>query len=262
MTHLARQVIAVVSVGMFLTGSLSAFAVGENPYKDIVVRNAFALLPPPPPPTNAPPVVEEAPSNITLTGITTIGGQKQVYLTLTTPGEKEPKYLHMSENERLGAIEITKIDAKTGRVNIKNRGTASLISFETHGAKSNVAPAPVAGMAGIKPGMPGAPGTSGAPGVPPVPGATAVSPSTSPVSPSNPGVGQRPTGTVPQSTEPSTRTIPSRPLRITPNGGGTSSTTPAAPNVNPAVQAVQIEVSRATQPNDFPPLPPTPLSSN
>ncbi len=255
MSQLTRQVIAAVSVGTFLTVSLSALAVGENPYKEIVVRNAFALLPPPPPPTNAPPAIEEAPSNITITGITVIGGQKQVYLTLATPGEKEPKYIHLSENEREGAIEVTKIDPKSGRVNIKNRGVASMISFETHAAKSNVA--------SVTPVMPGTPGAGGKPGVPGAPVVNTPTSSAIPVAPNNSGTNPRPTGTIPSATEqPATRTIPTRPLRITPNAsGGTSAVTPA-PNVNPSVQAVQIEVSRATQPADFPPLPPTPLSSN
>jgi hypothetical protein len=263
MPHLARQVIAVVSVGMVLTGALSAQAVSENPYKDIVVRNAFALLPPPPPVTNAPPPVEEAPSNIAITGITSIGGRKEVYLTLTTPGEKEPKYIRLSENEREGAIEVTKINLKAGAVNIKSRGIASTITFEKNGAKSNVAAAPAAkpGVAGI----PGAPGVPPVPGVPAAPTSTVANPSATTIVPGSTGGGQpRPTNTtLPTTTEqPGTRTIPTRPLRITPNGGGTSSTTPAAPNINPAVQAVQIEVNRNTQPANFPPLPPTPLSSN
>lgn len=261
MTPIKRFVLATAAVGALLASGTSVFAVGDNPYKDIVVRNAFGLQPPPPPPTNAPPVPEAPPSNIVLTGVAKIGGQKLVFLTLTTPGEKEPKYLKLAENERDGAIEVTSIDPKTGRVGLKNRGITSFINFESNGAKPNVA---AAAAPGVKPGMPGVPPVPGAPATVVPPGTPAVNTSTLPISTSNPAVNQpRPTTTTPlQTTDPAsgTRTIPTRQIRT--SNGGTSSTTAPAPNINPAAQAVQIEVNRVTQPSDFPPLPPTPLSSN
>jgi len=235
-----------------------------NPYADIVTRNAFSLKPPEPPKELPPPVEEKAPSNIIMTGVTSIGGKKQVYLKLTTPGEKEPEYLRLGENERQGAIEVVEIIPKTGRVRIKNRGVPSLISFETHGAMAAAAPA------AAMPGRPGMPALPSVPGVAPVSANNAVSArpittsSTLPVSPNNTAI--RPTGG--SSVSPSgngqtpTRSIPSRPLRVSPDGGGAGYQAPPAPVVNPAVQAVQIEVNRVAQPSDFPPLPPTPLSQS
>jgi hypothetical protein len=270
-----RQAVVTATASAMVLGSSVAFGVegGGNPYADIVTRNAFGLKAPEPPKAPEPVQEQEAPSNIELTGMTAISGKKQVFLKLTTPGEKDPKYLSLGENERDGAIEVTEINPKAGRARIKNRGLPQTISFETHGSKLSAA-APVA----ARPGIPGVPG---APGVPPVPGApqatfinstatpapavytsTPAATSTLSVSPNNSSIASpRPQGTstlTPTQT-PATRTVPTRPMR-TPGDGGGASYQPA-PNVNPAAQAVQIEVNRATQPPDFPPLPPTPLSN-
>lgn len=241
---------------------------GGNPYADIVTRNAFGLKPPEPPKVEAPPAEEKAPSNIIMTGVTSIGGKKQVYLKITTPGEKEPEYIHLGENERQGAIEVVEITPKTGRVRIKNRGVPSLISFETHGAMASLAAAAPAAV----PGRPGMPAMPTVPGVAPVSANNSVSarpiatPSTLPVSPNNTGIRPSSSGgasNLPTSTQQSpTRSIPTRPLRLNPSGGGASYQAPAVQDVNPAVQAVQIEVNRVAQPANFPPLPPTPLTQS
>ncbi|MCD6051789.1 MAG: hypothetical protein K0Q55_3198 [Verrucomicrobia bacterium] len=264
-----RQAVVAVSASTLMLGATVAFGIEDtgNPYADIATRNAFGLKPPEPPKLVEPPKVEQAPSNIILTGLSSINGKKQIYLKVTVPGEKEPQYMRLAENERQGAIEVTEIIPKGGRVRIKNGGVPSELSFEKNG-NPFVAAAPQAPIIpGRPPGMPG--------GVPPVPGAApaannpvggAVS-STLPVSPNNTAVGQpRPatTTTISPTAQPNnstgTRSIPSRPLRVNPNGGGASYDAPPAPNINPAAQAVQIEVNRTTQPTDFPPLPPTPLS--
>jgi len=266
-----RQAVATVTTSALVLGGAMAWGVesGGNPYADIVTRNAFGLKPPEPPKELPPPVEDKAPSNIIMTGVTSIGGKKQVYLKITTPGEKEPEYIHLGENERQGAIEVVEITPKTGRVRIKNRGVPSLISFETHGAMASVAAA-----APAVPGRPGMPALPTVPGVAPVSANNSVSArpittsSTIPVSPGNTGI--RPSSTsngsvipnLPTSTQQNpTRSIPTRPLRLNPSGGGASYQAPAAvQDINPAAQAVQIEVNRVVQPADFPPLPPTPLT--
>lgn len=149
----AKRVVVSLSVAATLAGVWSVAAVGDNPYKDIITRNAFNLKPPEQPKPPEPPVEEKGPSNIVMTGVTSIGGKKQVFLTVTIPGEKDPKYLRLGENERDGAIEIVSIDPKTSRVRIKNSGVSSVISFETHGAKQMMAAA-----APTRPGVPGVPG--------------------------------------------------------------------------------------------------------
>ncbi len=264
-----NRAVTIVSASTLMLGATVALGVEDtgNPYADIAVRNAFGLKPPEPPKAPEPPKVEQAPSNINLTGLSSINGKKQVYLKVTVPGEKEPQYMRLAENERQGAIEITEIISKSGRVRIKNAGVPSELSFEKNGNPFAAAAPQTPIIPGRPPGMPG--------GVPPVPGAApaannpvggAVS-SALPVAPNNSAIGQpRPVNstTISPAAQPNpgtgTRSIPSRPLRVNPNGGGASYDAPPAPNINPAAQTLQIEVSRVTQPPDFPPLPPTPLS--
>lgn len=122
--------------------AVTAWAVNtqDSPYDSIVVRNAFALKPPPPP---APPVDEsakEAPK-ITLTGMTTILGLKQVVLKAEIParqGEKakEESYL-LGVGERAGDIEVLDIDDKAGSVKLNVRGLEGPVTldFQHNGPK-------------------------------------------------------------------------------------------------------------------------------
>ena len=259
MRPILNRAMTIVSASTLMLGATCTFGIeaGVNPYADIVTRNAFSLKPPEPPKPIEQPKEEVAPSNIIMTGVTTINGKKQVYLKLTTPGEKDPKYLRLGENEREGQIEVTEITPKTGRVRIKNRGVPSIISFDTHGAQMSSAPAAAVAIPGRPPGLPGVTG------VPPVPGAvpTANNPATAiPVNsalpasttPSNivrPGTAP----TAPASSE-GTRSLPTRTLRVSP---GASYQAPTAPVVDPAVQRLQMEVNSRVQPANFPPMPPT-----
>lgn len=255
------QALATVSLGALLLGGMAAFALEtpSNPYGDIVTRNAFGLKPPEAPKPVEPPKEEAAPSNIAMTGITTINGKKLLYLKVTTPGEKDPvKYLTLAENERMAGIEVTEIIPKTGKARIKNRGVPSIISFETHGIQS-VAAAPAAVPVPGRPNLPGAPGA-----VPPVPNtaAPAVNPpatgapvsSALPAAPNNSAINTM--NAAPGSTGTS-RTIPSRPLRINSNGSGDGASyqAPAAQNINPTAQRLQMEINSQVQPPNFPPLP-------
>src|SRR5712672_1994045 len=93
----------LVCIGCLLALSFAAQAVtadskaSSNPYSGIVDRNVFGLKdapPPPPPPDNKPP-----PPKITLTGITTIFGNKRALMKApvaakaTEPG-KPPEPAH------------------------------------------------------------------------------------------------------------------------------------------------------------------------
>ncbi|MGV3756934.1 MAG: hypothetical protein ACO1QS_16255 [Verrucomicrobiota bacterium] len=250
MTAVTSALVLSASMAMGVEG-------GGNPYADIVTRNAFGLKPPEPPKAPEPPKEEVAPSNIFMTGVTSIGGKKQVYLKLVTPGEKEPKYLRLGENERDGAIEVTEIIPKTGRVRIKNRGVPSTISFETHGSQMSMAAPAAPAMAG-RPGVPPPPG-----GMPSAPGVVSTSPgvsvpakpgaSTLPVSPNNTAINtsssgaapatlynNQPSSTQPASSPTQTRTIPSRQLRIGTTGGGATYVAPSNPEVPGAKEAGKI----------------------
>jgi hypothetical protein len=131
---------------MIATLALGAgMAQAYNPYLGIVDRNAFGLKPPVmvvPEAVTAPP---EVPSNIVLSGMAKLAGKKQVFLSVTKPGEKEAKYLRLGEQEREGAIEVVEIDFKNERVRIKHNGQPSVMTFATHGAKAaGAAPVPTA----------------------------------------------------------------------------------------------------------------------
>jgi hypothetical protein len=137
-----------------------------NPYQAIIARNAFALKPPPPPPD--PEASKPTPSKITLTGMTTILGKKQVLLktapTPPKPGEtpKGDQSYILTVGQREGDIEILEIDEIAGSVKLNNAGVVATLTFEKDGAKLPATAAPPA------PGGPGQPG--GAPGVLPPPG--------------------------------------------------------------------------------------------
>ncbi len=120
--------IATLALG---TGVAQAY----NPYLGIVERNAFGLKAPvvSEQKVETPPL--EAPANIVLSGMALVEGKKQVFLSVTKPGEKETKYLRLGEQERDGAIEVVEIDLKNDRVRIKHNGQPAIMTFATHGAK-------------------------------------------------------------------------------------------------------------------------------
>lgn len=135
----------------------------DNPYQSIVDRNVFSLKPPMPPAdpaeVNKPTVVK-----ITLTGMTTILGNKRVLMKTAPPpgkpgeGPKSEQSYILTEGQREGDIEVIEIDEKGGSVKVNNAGTIQTLTFEKDGAKLPATVAP--------PGVPGIPGAPVIPGVP------------------------------------------------------------------------------------------------
>jgi len=134
----------------------------DNPYQSIIDRNVFSLKPPPPPPdpseANKPQALK-----ITLTGITTIFGDKRVLMKTAAPPGKpgeapktEQSYI-LTVGQREGEIEVIDIDEKAGSVKVNNAGSVQTLTFEKDGAKLPSTPAPAA------PGVPGAPQIPGLP---------------------------------------------------------------------------------------------------
>jgi hypothetical protein len=222
-----------------------------------VERNVFGLKPPPAPPD--PEVNKPPPPKITLTGITTILGNKRALLKFTPPVTKageQPKEqaFTLAEGQGEGGLEVLEIDEKAGTVKVNNYGTVATIDFESNGVKT-------------QPGAPGAPPQPGMPpGMPPA------------MRPPMPGA-MRGAGAVP---------MPGRQLPIP--GAGASVTPPAAAGagigmgagVNPSAApppaeaaggntpeeyALLLEFNRIrTQPlvdaGELPPLPPDPMSAD
>jgi hypothetical protein len=110
----------------------------DNPYHGIVDRNLFNLKPPTPPPgpeANKPPAPK-----ITLTGITTILGYKQVGLLVATrPGQPPESYI-MTEGQGREGVEVLQIDEKAGTVRVRNHGEEQTLDFVNNGAKPATGP--------------------------------------------------------------------------------------------------------------------------
>jgi hypothetical protein len=237
-----------------------------SPYDGIIDRNVFGLKPPPPPPD--PEATKTPPAKITLTGITTILGNKRALMKTPPPQGKpgeppktEQSYI-LTIGQREGDIEVIDIDEKAGSVKVNNAGTVLTLTFEKDGAKLPATPPPPA------------------PGVP-VPGAIPALP--------NPAI---PAGTQPGG---SGFTLPTRAIRtvptpgvVNPTGGsygagltpGTS--VPSLPTyttaqsqaqiaqqasaqqsaASPEQQVLMMELQREANKNNpkFPPLPPTALT--
>jgi hypothetical protein len=148
----------------------------DNPYQSIVDRNVFSLKPPAPPAdpaeVNKPTVVK-----ITLTGMTTILGNKRVLMKSAPPpgkpgeGPKSEQSYILTEGQRQGDIEVIEIDEKGGSVKVNNAGTIQTLTFEKDGAKlpATVAPANAPGIPGA-PVIPGLPVTRPGGAVPSAPG--------------------------------------------------------------------------------------------
>lgn len=253
----------------------------ENPYQAIVDRNVFGLRPPPPPPSTEPP--KAPPPKFTLTGISTLMGQKKVFLKApggpAKPGEpaKGDEYYMLPEGGEDGELKVLQIDERHGLVKINYAGIVSTLDFTNNGAKA-IAAAPVALPAGV----PGQPPPGGIPA--PAPGAI-----TRPL-PAAPGTvpmptrtlrlpTATPTGTVAPGTTPGYSGVGSAGGVYTANQyasanvlttpPGTTPTTTAATTWQNSVpveqQFIMVEAERERTRNAvasgmLPPLPPTPLT--
>jgi hypothetical protein len=219
-------------------------SLGAPSYQTFVDRNPFGLKPVP---TPAPVTVATSPPpvqvNIQLSGISSLGGNKRAWLVIPPgPGRTNTAYLSMSEGdpERDG-IRIQSIDPERGVVQILNAGSPATLDFQTHG----LAYRPPAAV-----NLPGQPQQARAAR----PGAPVVNPSrpTARITPGGqttvaPGMVGGDTATQ------ALRTIPSRNVRTSP---------PAPmPQVDPAIQAIQMranELRARSQGVNYPPMPPIP----
>lgn len=242
--------------GMMLAGGVHAAITNGNfnAYKVIIDRNPFALRPLPPP---APAKVEEKlappPTEVNLTGITSMMGKTKAYLVAKERGKSETQYLSMAEGEKQGVLEVLEINEKAGTVKIKNSDQEMVLNFQDNGVKT-------VAMAG---GVPKPPLPSAAPGARPMIGLPPhnATPGPQPVPLMVPGQHNN-SGNSP---EPSFQRIP----RLAP-GQTTSQNTVTVPHppqasltaeesivlVAAQTEAKADEIKQGT----FPPLPPTPLT--
>ena len=126
----------------------------EPQYLAISERNVFGLRPPPTQPeaTNPPAQVQK----ITLTGITTILGNKRALMkvlpALLKPGETAKELsLILTEGQRESDIEVLQIDEKVGSVIVNNSGAVMTLTFEKDGAKLPAAQPGAPSLPGLQP---------------------------------------------------------------------------------------------------------------
>ena len=144
-----------------------------HPYQPIVTRNVFGLHDPPPLKIEVP--TGPPPPKITLQGINTILGRKQVLFKVAAqpkPGQPGSAEISMvlSPGESQDDIKVLEIDESTGTVKFDNHGTEETKTMENDAAKPAFAPVTIPGAANpmsviARPLLPTP--TAGAPTVPP-----------------------------------------------------------------------------------------------
>jgi hypothetical protein len=264
--RLYPKILIYVTLGVFLGAKVNA-RTSDRPlgqYQSIPDRNVFGLQPPPQPISSNPPAAPLP--KITLTGVTTILGDKRALLKIAPAGVKpgeanKEQSLILTEGQRAGDIEVLQIDENVGSVKVNNGGTVMLLTFERDGAKlpPTSSPPPVtAPVTGVPPAMGAMPVGAGAA-------------QTNPYSLPARGLrGQNPRapGSVTPAANPYTGTTVAPVGGVpTPTGltGAPSPTQPATQqDITPEEQAIIIELQRqanASNPTSAL-LPPTPLTPN
>lgn len=156
--------------GVLLAGGSATRVSAEassNPYKTIIVRNAFGLKDPPPPQA-PPPVVAPTPTvKVILTGISTIVGTRALLeITEQEPGKtattRKPV---MREGDSDGGVEVISIDVVKSLVRIRSGGSETNLSFETPKLTGTAPGAAPAAGSGFIPAPPPATAAAGVPAI-------------------------------------------------------------------------------------------------
>jgi hypothetical protein len=136
-------VVGGMAVCLAANGTVAASA--QNPYQGIVERNVFGLRAPAPPPD--PEATKPPPPKITLTGVTTILGNKRVLFKVQWPARppepaREQSYI-LTVGQREGQIEVLEIDENAGAIKFNNSGTVMTLTMDKDAAKlPNTPPLP------------------------------------------------------------------------------------------------------------------------
>jgi len=235
-----------------MLGVAASGADNKEQFKVILERNPFGLKEPvaqPVVPTPSP----EPPKTVKLSGIVSIIGPPRAMLVRQEPGQTKPDYLTLREGEKDGAVEIIRIDADAGEVEIVNGGVKKVLNF-----KDDKPTGPAPAVAGI----PGA--TSGAQPLGGVvrntpqptaswiqPGSSGATPGVAPAAPAG--------GTAGPVMQPDLRPTPSRQIRTTIQPQA-NAVPPAPPQIDPVKQelmmrGMEIYHKDAIVRGDFPPFP-------
>jgi hypothetical protein len=201
-----------------------------NRFGDIARRNVFGLKEPKQP--EAPAQPQRQLPRLILNGISTMLGNKQVFMKLlpatgapTEAGKEKP--LMLTEGQRDGDVEVVQIDERVGSVQVINSGTPMTLTIEKDGAKLPSTPAP-----GTIPPAPGAQPAAAAGGVP--------APAAAPAAAAAAQV--PPTGTA--TAQPGSHVLPSRTPRL-PATGAPTGAVPTAPSSTANVPTAQAAATAA-----------------
>ena len=124
---LAKRVFFCLLIILLFFGYVSS--ANSKDYREIVDRNAFALLDKEPDKVKPENYVEVSPVKLHLTGIMRYKGQTNVYLY----SKDIPKrYITLDTFRNKSDSNITLVDVSQGMVTVINNGVTELLSFETH----------------------------------------------------------------------------------------------------------------------------------
>lgn len=232
----------------------------DSPYRVILDRNPFGLKPPPTnvvqPPTNPAVAVD-----IKLSGITRSASGKKAWLVIPAkPGKQATdKYLSLAEGDQDGALEVVEINEQENSVKVLNAGAPVVLTFAEHGLKAPVAAATPPAPGHQRPGQPTP--------VPTIPQPAVKTASMNPTLPQgNPAMAARyglnPAGAASQEVVVDVAERGASSLRTTIPARNIRTAMPEPmPEIDPAVQAIQMKAWEAKARAEgvaYPPLPPIP----
>jgi hypothetical protein len=120
-----------------LVGASIISSAWSQEYASIAHRNLFGLREPAIEIITAPPPVVPT---VTLTGIVTILGRKQAFLTVQPVARQDsktgPQSFILNEGQAQDEIQVLEIDERAGRVKINNHGVILNLAFEKTGTAS------------------------------------------------------------------------------------------------------------------------------
>ncbi|HEU0010311.1 MAG TPA: hypothetical protein VFT34_10900 [Verrucomicrobiae bacterium] len=281
----------VVLLAFVATVSFANEDTKSNPYESIAARNPFQLNPPPPPPDPNEVAKPPPPplATVEVAGVMNMLSKKKVLLEIVPGPGKPPLKPTLEEGERVEMVEVLFIDVENSEVKINNGGVITNIALRTP-TKAPVGPA--GPLPGVQPGFPPpvlAPNTSAGLAPPTINPATGL-PNASPydrgnvmvvggspaqATPTSSGVIAKPYGAYgapavggspAYGNQPAygsgggvnvtgggdLRTIPSRPIRTTPQSTDATQNDPARQYIEMAIQRQQRESRNLPTP---PPLP-------
>lgn len=148
-------VLGILATAGFGVACAIADTTGEDSaYGAISNRNAFHLNPAPSPAAPVQKTVDLP--KLVLSGFYKVGGNTRVLLAMPPRDQTGvTKYFNLAPGERDTPVEVVKISAEKGEVDIINSGMRMTLSLASNGAVAMAAPSQPAGGAPPVPGMPG-----------------------------------------------------------------------------------------------------------